>query len=297
MMRGIDPERLWQMLKQQAGSTDDTIDLSKLPEPVRRMNRMMAERFGTEPLPESGIMTKEQFISLTQRNMQRMQSGMMGTGSPGNGPPGNWNAGGWGDSGWNSGNWNGYAGRPPSGWGWSGPGNTTSQEFRDRNRGDQSGQEEQKPIALRYGKLPKGLPEWFDGDDLNKDGQISLYEWIKSGKAIEEFMEMDLNRDNLLTADEWLRYRRLKEDEARIAAIMEGTARPSLASGNIPEDRSGRRGSSAGTSSAPGTSTNSSMMIRLPGSSEDSSNSSNNSSPNSERRSSRPNPFQTGGRR
>ncbi|GIW83679.1 MAG: hypothetical protein KatS3mg106_192 [Gemmataceae bacterium] len=243
MMRGMDPERLWEVLKQQTGSSGDTIDLSKLPESVRRMNRMMAERFGTEPLPESGIMTKEQFISFNQRNMQKMSGGIVmvgpGGGGFGGGPPP------WGerngerrerDSGGDRGGngWGGFGGGPPPWAGGSSPwwGNNPDnpQDPRNRNRDGRSAQEEAKPVALRYGKLPNGLPDWFESDDTNKDGQVSLYEWIKAGKSMEEFLEMDLNRDGLLTADELLRYRRLKDEEARITAIMEGTP-PSLAGG------------------------------------------------------------------
>ncbi len=91
--------------------------------------------------------------------------------------------------------------------------------------------EEQKPVAMRYGHLPKDLPEWFDTDDLNKDGQIALFEWRKAGKSIAEFETMDMNGDGLITADELLRFNRSLADAQRIAAIMDGTSvRPSLAS-------------------------------------------------------------------
>ncbi len=299
MMR-MDPERLWTTMQQMTGSTGDTLDLSKIPESVRRMNRMMAERYGTEPLPESGIMTKEQFIALSNRNMERMQASASGGGfnGPGGfggppggslgGPPGRgdgsggpppWAGGGrWGNSGWGSSGW-GNSGWGNSGWGnapW-GSGGSAGNDPRNRGRDGRSSEEEAKPVALRYGKLPKGLPDWFESDDANKDGQVSLYEWLRAGKAIEEFAEMDLNRDNLLTADEYLRYRWLKEEEARLTAIMEGTARPAVASG------SGRGGRDDG-----------SQRISLPGSSPDTSSSASDSDRG---RSSRPNPFQNGGRR
>jgi Ca2+-binding EF-hand superfamily protein len=51
-----------------------------------------------------------------------------------------------------------------------------------------------------------GLPDWFTKLDTNKDKQISLSEWRKSGRPIAEFQEMDLNGDGLLTADEYLRW-------------------------------------------------------------------------------------------
>ncbi len=317
MMRGMDPERLWEVLKQQSGSSGDTIDLSKLPESVRRMNRMMAERYGTEPLPESGIMTKEQFISLSQRNMQRMAGGGAGMVGPsgggfGGGPPP------WGerngerrerDSGGDRGNgWGGFGGGPPPWAGGSSPwwGNNPDnpQDPRNRNRDGRSAQEEAKPVALRYGKLPNGLPDWFESDDTNKDGQVSLYEWIKAGKSMEEFLEMDLNRDGLLTADELLRYRRLKDEEARITAIMEGTPPSVAGGGGFGGGRGGRGGGPPSGGFRPGSTSQQepTVTVRLPGSSPDDSSSSNNSSRNSgndrnERTTGRPNPFQNGGRR
>lgn len=62
--------------------------------------------------------------------------------------------------------------------------------------------EERKPTVYRAGKLPKDIPAWFEQLDLDKDGQIGLYEWIRGGKAIDEFRPMDRNDDGFLTADE-----------------------------------------------------------------------------------------------
>ena len=72
--------------------------------------------------------------------------------------------------------------------------------------------EEPKPVAMRYGHLPKDLPEWFETDDSNKDGQIALHEWRKAGKTIAEFETMDMNGDGLITADELLRFNRSLAD-------------------------------------------------------------------------------------
>ena len=35
---------------------------------------------------------------------------------------------------------------------------------------------------------PKDLPEWFDKDDVNKDGQVALHEWRRAGKDLAEFL-------------------------------------------------------------------------------------------------------------
>jgi Ca2+-binding EF-hand superfamily protein len=74
------------------------------------------------------------------------------------------------------------------------------------------------PDGKPAGKTDKAiaLPEWFTTLDLDKDGQISLFEWRKAGRPIATFQEMDLNGDGLLTKEEYLRYVRLKEiDDAQ----------------------------------------------------------------------------------
>jgi hypothetical protein len=62
------------------------------------------------------------------------------------------------------------------------------------------------PVVYHAGKLPKGLPSWFQQLDADNDGQVGLYEWKLSGRPIEEFLAMDRNDDGFLTAEEVLRY-------------------------------------------------------------------------------------------
>jgi hypothetical protein len=88
-------------------------------------------------------------------------------------------------------------------------------------RDDFRGTEETKPVAMRYGHLPKDLPSWFDRDDGNKDGQVALHEWRLSGKKLEEFYTYDLNGDGLVTADELLRFSFKQAEDARIAAFID----------------------------------------------------------------------------
>jgi Ca2+-binding EF-hand superfamily protein len=123
---------------------------------------------------------------------------------------GNWGGGGWG--GGDAGSWG--------------------------NRQDPRGShEEERPVAIRYGHLPKDLPDWFHDYDATKDGQIALHEWLKGAKAagetasVESFAVYDLNHDQLITAEEVLRYGRLQADAKRVAAIQDGeSVRPSLGS-------------------------------------------------------------------
>ena len=60
--------------------------------------------------------------------------------------------------------------------------------------------------AARAGRPPEGLPEWFSRLDTDRDGQLGLYEWRKSGRPLEEFFRMDRNGDGFVTAAELSRY-------------------------------------------------------------------------------------------
>src|SRR5207253_1962683 len=68
---------------------------------------------------------------------------------------------------------------------------------------------EKRPTVYRAGKLPKDLPKWFVELDQDQDGQISLAEWRRAGKSVEEFAKYDRNQDGLLTPAEVLRYETL----------------------------------------------------------------------------------------
>jgi Ca2+-binding EF-hand superfamily protein len=70
------------------------------------------------------------------------------------------------------------------------------------------------PVAIRYGKLPPGLPDWFTTFDTDRDGQIGLYEWRAERRPVEEFTEIDRNGDFLITPDEMLRFLAEKAKEA-----------------------------------------------------------------------------------
>lgn len=66
--------------------------------------------------------------------------------------------------------------------------------------------EEKRPVIARSGQLPEGLPEWFVKYDLDEDGQVGLYEWIKVGELVDDFQNLDHNDDGLLEAAEVLRF-------------------------------------------------------------------------------------------
>lgn len=308
--RGMDPERQWSMMVNlTGGGNGDTIDLSKIPAQTRPFLTSMAERSGTQPLPESGIWTKAQFVEFAAKNEElraaKAASGGGGTGGPGGGfGPGGGNFGGGGFPG--GGGFGGGGFGPGGGMGGfgggggqngdpaelaqrrireqdkDGDGKVSFEEadgrLRDRFRdidtnGDgyidaqeyagyyaarsgggpggwgqggwgPNGQferqkvEEERPVAMRYGKLPGGLPNWYDEFDTDKDGQVSLYEWRMGKKTISEFNTIDLNGDGLITADEYLRFSRQSKIDEKVAAYIEsgGEVRPTSWGVGAPVD-------------------------------------------------------------
>ena len=212
----MDPERAWQMLQRTTGSTGDTVDLSKMDANIRGFVNRTAERNGTDPLPESGIWTKQMYLDFQAKNEAQRAANGGNSGSPVSftiDP--------------NGGNFSFGCGRggPGGPGGFGGPNN-----FFDPNDGgnfqglsfQRKRVEEERPVAMRYGKLPQGLPSWFDELDTDQDGQVALYEWQTAKKDIKEFTDMDLNGDGLITADEYLRFTRLDALNSKIEAYANG---------------------------------------------------------------------------
>ncbi len=57
-------------------------------------------------------------------------------------------------------------------------------------------------LTARDGVLLPGMPRWFADLDTDGDGQVSLNEWLTSGRAFAAFSEDDLDGDGLITLRE-----------------------------------------------------------------------------------------------
>jgi Ca2+-binding EF-hand superfamily protein len=98
-------------------------------------------------------------------------------------------------------------------------------------------EEEPKPVVYRAGKLPKGLPGWFEQLDTDKDAQVGLYEWIAGGRSLEEFHKIDRNGDGFLTVQEVLRYVGQTKQGPEVNATTVADASPARGRGGRGRNR------------------------------------------------------------
>lgn len=169
------PEERWADYQRRTGSTGDTLDLSRLPDDIKQRNRMAAN-WGLEALPESGVISKAEFISLQERNAAKMQGGLSGM-RPGGGVPGGGPGGPMGGS--VSPNNPTPGGGPPMGpgggmgpGGWGGGGG-------DRDRGAERLREQDKDGdgKVSRAEADSRLRENFDRIDTDRDGYVTLEEY------------------------------------------------------------------------------------------------------------------------
>jgi hypothetical protein len=229
--KGGDPmdraDRTFNFISKATGG--EVLDMGKLPPESRMMVRGIYEKNGLPPPSDNAVITRNQFVSTVGPAMaaRSAMGGMGGRGGPG-GPNG------FGDP-------NRSYNDPYNNWG-SDPRDFGDRRGPDDRKDGRDRKEEKKepPVfAVRYGKLPDGLPLWWNDYDTNKDGQIGLHEWRQANEPTAKFYEMDLDGDGLLTPDEYLRYVSLKEEREKVAALAkaaedgeERPSRPSAGMGN-----------------------------------------------------------------
>lgn len=86
---------------------------------------------------------------------------------------------------------------------------------------------DKRPTMFRAGKdMPREL-KWFSQLDVDKDGQVSFYEWRKAKKNRDDFTEYDRNADGLMTAEEALYYQ--KKNGSSAVASKSSSESPGVA--------------------------------------------------------------------
>ncbi|MFO0796283.1 MAG: hypothetical protein U0804_02335 [Gemmataceae bacterium] len=164
----FDPESQWATLLQQSGGTD-YVDFSRISPDTRAMSKMFADRMGTQPYPESGVMTKDQFLDFAARN-QELARAKMGGGQPG-GQQG-FGQQGFGQQGFGQ---QGFQMQPGGfgGQGFGGKGGSSEEEIERRFKaGDRDGDGKLSPE-----EASERTRSMWNEYDTNRDGFVSLDEY------------------------------------------------------------------------------------------------------------------------
>jgi hypothetical protein len=199
-----------------AATGGQVIDMGKLEPEARARVRGAYEKYGVPPPADNAVISRAQFVNTVGPAIAARSA--MGPGG-GFGGPGRGGPGGMGDP---NRSWN----DPNNDWGSNPRDFGDRRDPNDRKDGRDRKEEKKEPpvFAVRYGKLPEGLPLWWNDYDTNKDGQIGLHEWRLQNEPTAKFYEMDLDGDGLLTPDEYLRYAAMQEQKKEVEAIAKAAA-------------------------------------------------------------------------
>jgi EF hand len=104
---------------------------------------------------------------------------------------------------------------------------------------------DRKEVVFRAGpggKMPAGIPPWFEKLDIDGDGQVALYEWRKGGKPLDEFKDWDLNDDGFISPEEAVKVQTALGKPGTSNSTASGPPAGSADKGNRPVfmDGSGR---------------------------------------------------------
>ena len=232
--RGGDPsemaDRFFGMMDRNRDGRLDEDETQRIPGPMRDAMQKMGADF------RRGI-SRDRFGEMLPRAMEEMrrgrESGGFG-GPPGGGyggPPGGGDRGGYGDRDRGG---DGDRDRGSSDRG-DGRGPSDYRRDDDRSRDSRYGSSSRGDSRSRSSRsAPKppprvtmDLPESWKAADLDKDGQIGLYEWDR--KKYNEFFALDTNRDSLLTPHEISRASGASPAPTS-TALVAATTRPSTRS-------------------------------------------------------------------
>lgn len=207
--RGGDPsemaDRFFGMMDRNRDGRLDEDETRRIPPPMRDAMERMGADF------RRGI-SRDRFGEMLPRAMEEMRRGRESGGGFG-GPPGRGGPPGYGDRD------RGDDDRGRGGYGDRGYGDRDGDRGDGRGPGDY-GRGDDRSRDSRYGSSSRGdyrsrssksapkppprvtvdLPEAWKVADLDKDGQIGLYEWDRA--KYKEFFALDTNRDSLLTPRE-----------------------------------------------------------------------------------------------
>jgi hypothetical protein len=188
-------DRFFGMMDRNRDGRLDEDETRRMPPPMRDAMQRMGADF------RRGI-SRDRFGEMLPRAMEEMRRGRESGGGPG-GPPGRGGPPGGGDRD------RGGDDRGRGGYGDRGDGRGPSDYGRgdDRSRDSRYGSSSRDSRGRSSRSTPKpaprvtvDLPEAWKVADLDKDGQIGLYEWDR--KKYKEFFALDTNRDSLLTPRE-----------------------------------------------------------------------------------------------
>lgn len=247
--RGGDPsemaDRFFGMMDQNRDGRLDEDETRRIPPPMRDAMQRMGADF------RRGI-SRDRFGEMLPRAMEEMRRDRESGGGFG-GPPGG-DRGGYGDRDRDRGDGRGDDrggdrdrgdgrgddrgdGRGPSDYRRDDEGSRDSR-YSSSSRGDSRGRSS-RSAPKAPARVTMDLPESWKVADLDKDGQIGLYEWDR--KKYQEFFALDTNGDSLLTPQEI----------SRSSGASPAPSSTAMAATTIPSSRSTSTSTSKPSAAAP----------------------------------------------
>lgn len=182
----MSPEDQFNNLVSSYGGSGNTLDLARIPPDQRERLNRMAQFTGQDPLPTSGMMTKDQFMQRSEDARSRMMNNRGGGGAPG-----------------------GFGGPPGGGFGGPRGGDSSSssgqpQVYGGQAYGGQSNGQQSNSSSGGSNITDEQVRNFMERSDKDKDGRLSYDEASSTLKS--KFQEYDTNRDGYIDFQEYRRY-------------------------------------------------------------------------------------------